>query len=182
MNIRAELLTMAASSDEGWYVPPFDEVCRHLFDGNVPAGDTVDITVKFFRFLMLGWLSQQHFNEAKYRSANLDVDEACRKGEIESGWAHYVTTGYFEGRHPGEYFVDPAYYRRTYPDVAMAERRGETNPDVHFGQSGRLEGRSGSRLHHTLRVLWLDALTHSASHSDDKNDLRSPKSNRSAAM
>jgi hypothetical protein len=60
--------------------------------------------------------------------------------------AHFLMTGWREGRNPSRSF-DVGYYQRANPDVAAAG----LNPLVHYGCSGATEGRLPCRPLHTLR-------------------------------
>lgn len=153
------LLKNAAGSESGYYVPSFESIASALDlpEGRLPD-KTVSVPTELLRFLIRGWLATQPFDEAAYRAANPDVDAAIKSGLVESGWTHYVTTGYYEGRSPEAYYVDPKYYRRTYPDIALAERRGQITPEEHYAKTGRVEGRYPSQAYARLMLLWREAL------------------------
>lgn len=153
------LLKKSATSEVGYFLPPFETIAATLKlpDGKLPEKD-VTIPVDLLRLLLRGWLVNQKFDEAAYRKANPDVDQAITDGALQDGWSHYVENGYFEGRSPGVYHVDPKFYRRTYPDVALAERRGQLTVQEHFTRTGLAEGRVGSETHARMVQLWKEAL------------------------
>lgn len=159
MNQDLTLLKKAAASEGGYYVPPFETIAAalHLKEGKLGDGE-VTISADLLRFLLRGWLVNQKFDEAAYRRANPDVDQAIAAGALEDGWSHYVSNGYFEGRSPGAYYVDAKFYRRAYPDVALAERRGQLTVQEHFSRTGLVEGRVGSEAHARMMQLWKEAL------------------------
>ncbi len=76
-------------------------------------------------------LAATEFDEAYYRSANLDV-QATGAEPLD----HFLTTGWREGRDPNTRFSVKDYLE-TYPDIASAG----INPFVHFLSVGRGEGR-----------------------------------------
>jgi hypothetical protein len=121
-------------------------------------GNTVTIPTSLFKFLLSTLLVAENFDEAAYLAANSDVAEAVRKGQIESGWVHYVTTGYFEGRSPGAYKIDVSWYRKRYPDVARAERRGQLHVADHYARVGRAESRAASAGDERYQAIFKAAL------------------------
>lgn len=156
MKKELEEVKKAMSSEGGAYLPDFADIA--LASGFKPASladnEKVSISPRLMKFLMLGWLINQHFDEEAYLKANRDVAEAIQNGKIESGWTHYLTTGYFEGRSPGTRYVDLKFYRRAYPDVALAERKGQTTAAEHYAVAGRAEGRSPSAAHAVMAKMW----------------------------
>ncbi len=67
----------------------------------------------------------------------------CTKaGHFESGWLHFRTIGYFEGRLGAQPSVDQEWYMKTYPDIAKAILdRKVTSALDHYVQFGYKEGR-----------------------------------------
>ena len=55
--------------------------------------------------------------------------QAVEKGEVGSGFLHYLRYGYFEGRMGALPAVDEEWYLTTYPDVAQAVRAGRVISD-----------------------------------------------------
>lgn len=158
MDKEIKLLKSAATTG-GYYVPDVTELSTAI--GVAPAQlnePQVTIPSELFKLLLRGWLVHQFFDEAAYRKVNPDVDAAIKSGEVKSGRAHYVSTGYFEGRSRGAYSIDANWYRRTYPDVAMAERKGQTTLADHYANTGRLEGRAASEPQARMMEIWRHAL------------------------
>ena len=81
------------------------------------------------------------FDPGYYLATNPDV----RSAGLDP-LAHFLMTGWREGRNPSRSF-DVGYYQRANPDVAAAG----LNPLVHYGWSGATEGRLPCRPLHTLR-------------------------------
>ena len=87
-------------------------------------------------------LESVEVDEAWYLNVNEDVAAAVRAGELSSGRAHYIGSGYFENRLPRPVVVDEAWYLSEYPDVADAIRSGTVaSAGAHFEKSGFIEGR-----------------------------------------
>ena len=147
---------------ETCYLPAFAEVLSVLnmtsFD---LERDRVEIPTRFFKFLISVQLVAQPFDEEAYLTENPDVAEAIRRCKVESGWSHYVTNGYFEGRSPGGYTIEESWYRRKYPDVGFAERRGELKASEHFANTGRHEGRAASEQDEKFKAIWRERLVQS---------------------
>ena len=57
-------------------------------------------------------------DESWYRAQYPDVAEAIDDGLHQSAKRHFIDSGYFEGRLPGEMVVSEEWYLKTYPDVA----------------------------------------------------------------
>jgi hypothetical protein len=126
------------------YLPPFT-VIRGLFGRKrdaPPIADDEPVTIPFgiLRALLRGTLVSVPFQEERYLHLNPDVAAAVFRGEIRSGHEHFVTNGYFEGRHgAGEDFVE-AWYLDAYPDVAMAIRAGAfASAHEHYTRVGLFE-------------------------------------------
>ena len=69
---------------------------------------------------------------------------ALEDGLIKSARNHFIHSGYFEGRLPGEPEFDEAWYLAQYPDVAEGITRGEIqSARQHFLEYGYEEGRAG---------------------------------------
>ena len=87
-------------------------------------------------------LESVEVDEAWYLKTNQDVEAAVQAGDLKSGRAHYIISGYFENRLPRPVVVDEAWYLAEYPDVADAIRNGTVaSATAHFESSGFVEGR-----------------------------------------
>jgi hypothetical protein len=82
------------------------------------------------------------FDEDWYVARYPDVQEAIKTGVFPSGWAHFRTVGYFEGRMGAQLLVDTEWYVNTYPDIAKAILDGTTeSAQQHYESHGYAEGR-----------------------------------------
>lgn len=73
-----------------------------------------------------------YFEEDFYRQTHPDVDEAVRRGQITSGFEHFVRAGLAEGRVAIPDF-DEDFYLATYPYIADAVKEGEfASPFQHY--------------------------------------------------
>ncbi len=97
------------------------------------------------------------FDEAYYRKSNPDVNRHSK-----DVFAHFMATGWREGRNPSRYF-DVAYYLEHNPDV----REAGANPLVHYVQHGFAEKRQPSDPDR------LDTLTVITPHFDEAHYLAS---------
>lgn len=86
------------------------------------------------------------FDENFYRLNNLDVYGAILKGEIRSGYDHFIQFGARENRASSQVF-NSNYYLSQYPDVAGAVTNGTFRSAYdHFIQFGAREGRNAIPL------------------------------------
>jgi hypothetical protein len=112
---------------------------------NASDGDTghyVELQEMKFLELLKCLLTRVEVDEAWYRANNLDVDQAIRAGQLESGRHHYIIAGYFENRLPRPISVDEPWYLEEYPDVAGAIEAGAfASASEHFTRDGFKEGR-----------------------------------------
>jgi hypothetical protein len=129
------------------------------------SGDAADLEaqvtlpVRVLRLLIEAALASQPFDERSYVAANPDVAEAMKQGKCASGRAHYLATGYFEGRETLPVGFDQAWYLQRYPDVAQAVQSGKTASALqHFRQSGLHEWRSPSRMAEADIARWRSAM------------------------
>jgi hypothetical protein len=82
------------------------------------------------------------FDEEWYFASYPDVRQAVRDGGFPSGWSHFRSVGYFEGRLGYKPFVDDDWYITTYPDIAQAMLEGKVTSTLeHFIEFGYKEGR-----------------------------------------
>lgn len=84
----------------------------------------------------------QIYDESAYLNANPDVAAAVQAGQLSSGYSHFVSAGWLEGRSPSSLF-DEAYYRQQNPDIAAAIATGQLSSGFqHFALIGHIEGRN----------------------------------------
>ena len=109
--------------------------------------------------------SIQDFDELAYLTLNPDIEAAVLKGDIQSGYEHWVHSGSAEGRaftnanFPPEW--NEGLYLRANPDVAASVRAGVfASGYQHWLNPGQYEARpgGGSTLYH--RTSLAEALTH----------------------
>ncbi|MEM8720124.1 MAG: class I SAM-dependent methyltransferase [Cyanobacteria bacterium P01_G01_bin.39] len=85
------------------------------------------------------------FDETKYLQANLDIAQAVKRGDFESGWDHYLRSGKAENRLDlvQEYAAfDEAQYLQANLDVAQAVKRGDFESGwEHYSRTGKAENR-----------------------------------------
>ena len=138
------------------YVPAFEDLSAKAgIDRTALDADTITIPTALFRFLMSAWLRRLPFDAGHYLKSYPDLAEARRAGKLPSPHAHFVWTGYYEGRSPCEEAVDEAFYLSEYPDVARAVRARKINSAIeHYRRTGRLEGRSASEGQKVMKQEW----------------------------
>jgi len=82
------------------------------------------------------------FDQGWYLSTYPDIEAAVKQGLFPSGWAHFRTVGYLEGRFGHQPVVDADWYVSTYPDIAQAMLEGKVTSALdHFIKFGYQEGR-----------------------------------------
>ena len=143
------------------YVPPYDAVLKSIGTSRRELEGAAEVTIPqpLFRFLMQIAVAHADFNEEGYLSANPDVAEALKSGEIDSARLHYVGFGFFEGRSGATPDVDERWYLKTYPDVGSAVRSGQiASAAEHFAVVGASEGRSPSIRYAQDAEQWKKAL------------------------
>jgi hypothetical protein len=124
------------------YIIPFQSLMRQLGFGDVASKSDITMTRQQFEELLRAMLRTVAVDEAWYRDAYPDVDEAIRNGELRTARDHFVASGYFEGRKCGRVFVDEKWYLTEYPDVAEGIELGEfMSAQQHFDSHGEKEGR-----------------------------------------
>ena len=124
------------------YVIPFRALLRQIgLDEELKDGP-IELTREQMFTLIRTLLDFAPIDEAWYRKTYPDVEQAIASGVTKSGKTHFVTNGYFEGRHHGPIKVDEEFYLSKYPDVAEGIKFGEiTSAQEHFDQHGFIEGR-----------------------------------------
>lgn len=129
------------------YLTPFDNL-KNLFvmrsaDGEVWASAKYDDFEKFVRSMLLAI----EVDETWYRGHNPDVDQAIRDGVVSSAKAHFIASGYFEGRLPYPISVNEEWYLSTYADIRDAIDAGIfSSATDHFVRFGYREGRLPGKL------------------------------------
>jgi hypothetical protein len=142
------------------YIPTYETIRRAVgLDSDALHRNEVTIPSDFLRFLFEVILRMAHFDEERYRLMNADLADAEKDGRIPSLYEHFLKTGWFEGRTPGEYSLDEAWYLSAYEDIALAVREGRLDSvRRHFNEIGQAEGRVGSPEQSRWKDLWNQAL------------------------
>jgi hypothetical protein len=104
--------------------------------------DEVKVPRKLLARLLDVYISFWDFDEEWYLATYPDIQAAVSHGNFTSGWAHFRTVGYFEGRFGNRPIVDSEWYLGTYPDIAQAMVEGKVvSAADHFESFGYAEGR-----------------------------------------
>lgn len=144
------------------YMPSFAEIVANSgLARDCLEQDAVQIPVPLFRLLLAHAVAQETFDAQGYARKNPDVARAVDKGELESLHAHYVLTGWLEGRVPGRYRVDEKWYLEQYRDVAQARMDDAVRSGTeHYNSRGRLEGRAANPMEAAALAAWRTAFGH----------------------
>ena len=106
------------------------------------TNDEIAVPRELLARLLDLYISCWDFDEDWYLATYPDIQDAVSQGKFTSGWAHFRTVGYLEGRLGTQPTVDPEWYVNTYPDIAEAMLHGTvTSPADHYVQFGYKEGR-----------------------------------------
>jgi hypothetical protein len=107
----------------------------------------VAIGADILKELIAKALANVTFDPDWYLETYPDIREAWEKRRIEDLKAHFINTGYFEGRLPNSACFDENWYLSTYPDVSEAIAAGQVKSAFeHYLRNGQLEWRSPDRL------------------------------------
>lgn len=117
-------------------------VCRRL----ALVGRTRDHSVSVAKAVISDLVKialADRFDEEWYQKRYKDVSEAIRKGVVQSGLEHYVSSGIYEGRIPYPIPIDESDYLKRHRDVARSLNHGPYRSAAeHFYTVGFVEGRS----------------------------------------
>ena len=98
---------------------------------------------------------QQLFDPEFYAENNPDIEAARLAGIVTDLHAHYIESGFLEGRLPFEPPFDPEFYVAHYPDLVDAippdDVAGLRN---HFLSAGLAEGRAGTEASLAQTARW----------------------------
>jgi hypothetical protein len=93
------------------------------------------------------FLQSVDVDETWYRARYPDVAAAIDEGLFKSAKHHFIDSGYFEGRLPGEMAVEEDWYLSAYPDVSEGVKdRLFSSGGEHFKLYGYDEGRLPSPI------------------------------------
>lgn len=123
------------------------------------TGSKAAISLPVLKAVLSAAAAALPFDEEFYLDTYQDVREAHEAGKIKDVHAHFVETGYFEGRMGSTPDFDEQFYRGAYPDVAAAITRGGVKSGLdHFIQSGAAEGRHPNAKTMEVNRRWAELL------------------------
>src|SRR4249919_1634211 len=92
----------------------FDSLADKLRSGETQVTVSRDVLANLCDLYISCW----DFDEEWYLATYPDIKEAITQGHFPSGWSHFRTVGYLEGRLGTQPSVDAEWYLNTYPDIA----------------------------------------------------------------
>jgi hypothetical protein len=129
-----------------------------LTPARLRSGTRAAVPLSVVRAILASAAAALPFNEEFYLKTYSDVAEAHRSGQIRDLHAHFVASGFLEGRLGSEPGLDEQFYRRAYPDVATAIAKGELKSGYeHYIKAGAREGRSPNPAHLRAMKQWEEA-------------------------
>ncbi len=129
------------------YVPHYDAILHAIGTSREELNGKaeIEIPITLLKFLLQSAVMNGEFNLPGYLAANRDIQDAAKKGQVPDPKKHYINFGFFEGRRGATPAVDESWYRRTYPDIAAAVRKGDiASGNEHFNTIGAEEFRAPS--------------------------------------
>ena len=146
------------------------------FNGDRSKPDTtVTMTNQVFRLLMEAAVKSQPFDEAAYLAANPDVAAGVKAKLCPDARAHYVASGYYEGRPAGSAAFDEAWYVSRYADVKRALLLGQSaSGHEHFAGPGVREWRSPNAAAEPDIARWRHAVTEAGSKDPHTSQVATP--------
>lgn len=143
------------------YIPHYDAILQSIGTSRkeLEGKTQIEIPLSLFKFLLQHALANGEFNLNGYLTANEDIQNAVRSGQVPDPKEHYWNFGFFEGRLGATPAVDEPWYRRTYSDIAMAVRKGEITSGVeHFNVKGAEEFRAPASQYVADAMEWKKAV------------------------
>jgi hypothetical protein len=145
------------------YTPSFATIARALgVQKDVvkgPATAPVVIDAGALRILLKFVAAAADFDSEVYLQENPDIAAAFESKQITNLHAHYVNSGFFEGRAATRLKIDEEWYLKTYPDVAAAIRENIIeSASAHFERRGETEMRAPSEDALPWLMDWAEAL------------------------
>ena len=117
------------------------EVAQLITMSGKPTEGQVSLSISLFNQIM-ELAFDGAFSEKWYLETYPDVKEAVEAGIVESGRAHYVSSGIYEGRFPFDMKLDAQNYVTAHEDVGEAIEEGFfASAQDHFREVGYAEGR-----------------------------------------
>ena len=106
---------------------------------------SVVMSEDLFKTILRAALVCVRFDEQWYLRQYTDVASAVLAGKVKSGFEHYLSSGYFEGRLPYDIAVDKDFYVSSNVDVRAAAVADVVDVQDHFRKYGAKEGRAPSK-------------------------------------
>ena len=120
-------------------------------------GSKVAMPIPALKGILITAIAELPFDKDFYLSAYPDIQTAYDAGQIDDLRAHYIETGYFEGRLGAPPDIDEEFYLRTYPDVAAAISSGMIqSARDHYLLAGAYEGRFGNEQDAKHAAYWMN--------------------------
>jgi hypothetical protein len=123
------------------YVPPLRLLANA---GDMDRSDKqITLSLEAFYAILRAAFAGPAFDADWYIATYPDVSTAITDGIVPDAVTHFVRFGYFEGRRPRSFDVDPPWYEDAYEDVAGAIRSGIiSDARAHFNANGYFEPRA----------------------------------------
>ncbi len=138
------------------YIPPASKLLSELgLDLSDLSQPRVTVTTDYLKLIISKAIEPDNFNSRDYMERYPDVKGAVIGRIVDSAQAHFLQTGYYEGRLPGTLAFDHKWYWERYPDVAAAY--ASTDVDAlheHYLNSGYFEGRVGCAADELKAAEW----------------------------
>ncbi len=133
-------------SEQPRYFPPGQQLLDALGIAAADlANDRIRVSGPGLRRLISQYRKTIEFDADWYAKTNPDVEGARLAGDVPSLHAHFVASGYMEGRLPHELPFDPNWYHRHYKDIGLAFSATDIEGmRDHYLTKGYFEGRAGT--------------------------------------
>jgi len=123
-------------------LPRYSDIRRMLDVTPVRGGLRVTIDKDRLHQIIAQIVPAIFVDEAWYLATNPAVADEVHAGTFNSGTAHFVSHGYYEGHMPFPMTVDETWYLAAFPDAAIAIDQGiVASATEHFVRTGYAEGR-----------------------------------------
>lgn len=145
------------------YTPSFATIARALGvqkDTVLGVSTTpVVIDAGALRLLLKFVAAAADFDSEVYLEENPDIAAAFESKQITDLHAHYINSGFIEGRPASRLNVDEEWYLETYPDIATAIKENVVeSAAVHFERRGETEMRAPNKDALPWITDWAQAL------------------------
>jgi len=139
------------------YVPPAKLVMSGLgVSATDLTKDKVTVSTRYLKRLIGRVISKVHVDDLWYLRTYPDVKGAVLAHDVNSAREHFLASGYFESRLPGNLPFDPDWYYRNYKDIAANFSRDDVEGlRKHYVENGYFEGRAGTPADLAAAKEWL---------------------------